>query len=143
MPLLNEVLNWRYVNVMYMAAMQMRVNINQKMLLIFEMEGVFFSSYARDGTSFEFQRKPDWEFDDRSYFFRPFHLEVLKYCLEHYDVALWTLNVTDKYIRQVLEKSNIDPGDFEFIWDWPRCRLQTKFKSNNMIQFYEKRLSDV
>ena len=67
------------------------------------MEGVFFSSYVRDGTSCEFQRKPYWEFDDRSYFFRPFHLKVLKYYLEHYDVALWTLNVTYKYIRQVLE----------------------------------------
>ena len=84
--------------------MQMGVNISRKILLIFEMEGVFFSSYSKDETSCQIQRKPDWELGDRSYFCRPFQLEVLKYCLKHYDVAIWTSNVTNKYIRQVLEK---------------------------------------
>ena len=123
--------------------MQMGVNISRKILLIFEMEGVFFSSYSKDETSCQIQRKPDWELGDRSYFCRPFQLEVLKYCLKHYDVAIWTSNVTNKYIRQVLEKSNIDTSDFEFIWDRSHCHLQTKSKSCSMIQFYEKRLSDV
>ena len=45
---------------------------------------------------------------DLSYFFRPFQSEVLKYCLKNYDVAIWTSNVTDKYIRQVLEKLNMN-----------------------------------
>jgi hypothetical protein len=106
MSLINEVFKWRYVNVIYvvMVQMQLGINIGQNMLLIFEMEGVFFSSYTKDEPNCHIQRKSDWEFGNRSYFFRPFQSEVLKYYLKHYNVAIWTLNVTDKYIRQVLEK---------------------------------------
>ena len=92
----------------------MGVNITQKMLLIFTMEGVFFSSYARDKTSSQIPRKLDWEFNDRSYFLRSYQSNILKYCLKYYDVAIGTLNVTDQYIQQVLEKSNMDIGDFQY-----------------------------
>ena len=59
MSLSNEVLKWKYVNVRYVVAVQRGINIGRKMLLIFEMEGVFFSSYARDDPSCHIQRKPD------------------------------------------------------------------------------------
>ena len=145
MSLINDVLKWRYVNAIYVVAvqMQMGINISQNMLLIFEMEGVFFSSYTRDEPNCHIQRKPDWEFGDRSYFLRPFQSELLKYCLKNYNVAIWTLNVTNMYIQQVLEKSNIDIGEFEFTWDRSHCRLKIKFKAGSTIKFYEKRLSDV
>ena len=100
MSLSNEVLKWRYVNIIHVVAVQMQMGIttSQKMLLIFEMEGVFFQSYTKDEQDFHIQREPDWQFGDRSYFLRPFYSKVLKYCLKNYDVAIWTLNVTDKYI---------------------------------------------
>ena len=143
MSLSNEVLKWKYVNVIYVVAVQRGINIGRKMLLIFEMEGVFFSSYARDDPSCHIQRNPDWEFGELSYFFSPFQSEVLKYCLKNYYVAICTSNATDKYVQQVLEKLNIDIRDFEFTWNMSHCHLQTKFKAGSTIQFYEKRLTDV
>ena len=77
------------------------------------MEGVLFSSYARDEPSCQIQRKPYWEIE------------------------------CDKYIRQVLEKSNIDTREFQFTCDRYHCHLQTKFKGGSTIQLYEKRLTDV
>jgi hypothetical protein len=70
MSLINGVLKWRYVNVIYVVAvqMQMGINISQNMLFIFEMEGVFFSSYTRDEPNCHIQRKPNWQFGERSYF---------------------------------------------------------------------------
>jgi len=53
------------------------------------------------------------------------------------------INVTDKYIRKVLEKSNIDIEDFKFAWDKPHCYLQTKLEAGRIRQFYEKKLTDV
>jgi len=122
---------------------QMGITISQKMLLIFEMEGVFFQSYTKDEQNCYIQREAEWQFGDRSYFLRPFHSELLKYCLKNYDVAIWTLNVTDKYIRRVLEISNIDIEDFKFTWNRSHCHLQTKLEAGRTIQFYEKRLTDV
>ena len=107
------------------------------------MEGVLFSSYNRDEPTCQIQRKPYWEFGDMSYFLRPFQSEILKYNLKNYDVAIWTLNVTDKYIRQILENSNIDVTELQFTWDRSHCHFWTKFKGGSAIQFYEKRLSDV
>ena len=143
MSLSNEVLKWKYVKVIYVVAVHRGINIGRKMLLIFEMEGVLFSSCARDDPSCHIHRKPDWDFRKLSYFFRPFQSEVLKYCLKDYDVAIWTSNATDKYIRQVLEKLNIDIRDFEFMWNMSHCHLQTKFKVGSTIQFYEKKLTGV
>ena len=57
---------------MFVVAAQMGINISRKMLLIFEMEGVLFASYTRDEPNYPTQRKPDWEFDDKCYFIRPF-----------------------------------------------------------------------
>ena len=80
MSLINDMLKWRYVNVIYVVAVQMKmgINISQNILLIFEMEGVFFSSYTRDEPNCHIRRKLDWEFGDRSYFLRPFQSELLK-----------------------------------------------------------------
>ena len=97
MSLSNEVLKWKYVKVIYVVAVQRGINIGRKMLLIFEMEGVLFSSYARDDLSCHIQINSDWEFGELSYFFRPFQSEVLKYYLKNYDVAIWTSNATDMY----------------------------------------------
>ena len=145
MSLSNEVLKWRYVNIIHVVAVQMQMGIttSQKMLLIFEMEGVFFQSYTKDEQDFHIQREPDWQFGDRSYFLRPFYSKVLKYCLRNYDAAIWTLNVTNKYIRKVLEKSNIDIEDFKFAWDISHCHLQAKLEAGRTRQFYEKKLIDV
>ena len=73
MSLSNEVLKWKYVNVIYVVVGQRGINIDRKMLLIFEMEGVFFSSYAKDDPSCHIQRNPDWEFGELSYFFGLFN----------------------------------------------------------------------
>ena len=51
--------------------MQMSITTSQKMV-IFEMEGVFFQSYAKDELNFHIQREPDWQCGDGSYFLRPF-----------------------------------------------------------------------
>ena len=59
MSLSNEVLKWKHANVIYVVAVQRGINIDRKMLLIFEMEGVLFSSYARDDPSCHIQRNPD------------------------------------------------------------------------------------
>ena len=95
-------MKWRYVNIICVVAVQLQtqmgITISQKMLLIFEMEGVFFQSYTKDEQNCYIQREADWQFGDRSYFLRPFHSELLKYCLKNYYVAIWTLDVTDKYI---------------------------------------------
>jgi len=58
-------------------------------------------------------------------------------------VAIWTLNVTDKCIQKVLEKSNIDTEDFKFSWDIFHCHLQTKLEARRVRQFYEKKMIDV
>ena len=58
-----------------MVTMQMGIDINRKMLLIFEMEGVLFLPYNRDEPTCQIQRKQDWDFGDMSYFFRPFQSE--------------------------------------------------------------------
>jgi len=131
------------MSMMFVVAAQMGINISRKMLLIFEMEGVLFASYTRDEPNCPTQRIPDWEFGDKSYFLRPFQSELLKYCLKNYDVAIWTLNGTYKYIQHVLEKLDIDIRDFEFTWNRSHCHLQKKFKAGGTIQYYEKRLSDV
>lgn len=68
MSLSNEVLKWRYVNVKYVVVVHMRINISQKMLFIFEMEGVSFSSYTRYYPNGHIQRNPNREFGDISYF---------------------------------------------------------------------------
>ena len=60
------------ISMMFVFAAQMGINISRKMLLIFEMEGVLFTSYTRDEPNCPTQRKPDWEFGDKSYFLRPF-----------------------------------------------------------------------
>ena len=41
------------------AGLEKRINIDRNMLLIFEMEGVLFSSYAIDDPSCHIQRKSD------------------------------------------------------------------------------------
>jgi len=53
------------------------------------------------------------------------------------------INVTDKYIRKVLEKSNIDIEYFKSAWDKSHCYLQTKLEAWRTRQFYEKKLTDV
>jgi len=69
MSLSNEVLKWRYVNIIHVVAVQMQMGIttSQKMLLIFEIEGVSFQSYTKDEQNFHIQREPNWEFGHRSY----------------------------------------------------------------------------
>jgi hypothetical protein len=69
---------------------------------MFEMEGVLFLSYAINEPSCNIEKKLDHEFDGRSCFFNPFQSEVLKYYLNCYDVAIWTKNIIEKYIQQVL-----------------------------------------
>ena len=66
MSLSNEVLKWGYVNIIHVVAvkMQMGITTSQKMLLIFEMEGVFFQSYTKDEQDFHIQKEPDWKFGD-------------------------------------------------------------------------------
>ena len=55
------------MSMMFVVAAQME-NMSGKMLLIFEMEGVLFTSYTRDEPNCPTQRIPDWEFGDKSYF---------------------------------------------------------------------------
>jgi hypothetical protein len=49
MSLINDVLKWRYVNVIYVVAvqMQMGINISQNMLLIFDMEE-YYSRHTQE-----------------------------------------------------------------------------------------------
>ena len=53
------------------------------------------------------------------------------------------INVIDKYIWKVLEKSNIDIEDFKFAGNKSHCYLQTKLEAGRTRQFYEKKLIDV
>lgn len=74
MSLSNEVLKWRYVNIIHVVAVQIHMGIttSQNMLLIFEMEGVFFQSYTKYEQNFHIQRESNWQFGDSSYFLMPF-----------------------------------------------------------------------
>ena len=67
-----KVMKWSYDNDIYVVTVQMGIDINQNILLIFEVEGVLFSSYNREEPTCQIQRKPYWKFGDISYFFRPF-----------------------------------------------------------------------
>jgi len=50
----------------------MGITTSQNMLLIFEMEGVFFQSYTKYEQNFHIQRESNWQFGDSSYFLMPF-----------------------------------------------------------------------
>jgi hypothetical protein len=43
-------------------------------------------------------------------------------------ICIFWNKIQCKNIQQVVEKSNTDTSDFEFIWDRSHCHLQTKFK---------------
>ena len=100
-----KVMKWIYVNDIYVVAVQMGIDINWKILLIFEMGGLLFSSYTKDEPSCQIQRKPYWEIE------------------------------CDKYIRQVLGKSNIDTREFQFTCDRYHCLCKQNSKEGVQYNF--------
>ncbi len=89
-----------------------RVN---KKLLIFDLDETLIH-----GTEQPLERVADFQVAQFSIYWRPFVRELMRFCREHFQVAIWTTASND-YAEAILKEICGSDYPFEFIWCRDRC----------------------
>ncbi len=84
----------------------------------------------------------DFDFIVGRYFVykRPFLDDFLKFCLENFEVAVWT-TATEKYAAQIVENIFDYKDPLSFIWSRERCTSGFDAETKNI--FYEKKIAKI
>lgn len=104
----------------------------EKKLLILDLDETLI--YATE-TNLEH----DFDFIVGQYFVykRPFLDDFLKFCLENFEVAVWTSS-TRNYATQIIDNIFDYKDEISFFWARERCTIS--FDEEERINFYEKKL---
>ncbi len=86
------------------------------------------------------ERKEDFRAGQFFVYKRPYLQEFIEFCLEHFEVAVWTSS-TKNYATVIVE--NIFPNPVELVFFWARERCTMSFDFDEYQHFHEKKMHKV
>lgn len=75
-----------------------------------------------------FSRDEDFQIGDYYVYLRPHLQRFLAFCLETFDVAVWT-SATASYAAQAVQAIFEDPSVLRFVWSRPRCTVRFDYET--------------
>lgn len=107
----------------------------EKKLLILDLDETLV--YA---TEEKLEHQEDFVVGQYYVYKRPFLQEFIQFCLENFDVAVWTTS-TSNYAAEIVANVFPNPSDLKFLWSRLRCTIS--FDEEERGNFYEKKMKKV
>ncbi|XP_074316421.1 uncharacterized protein LOC141652699 [Silene latifolia] len=107
-------------SVLLLCLEKLNLGSKKKKLLVFNLNGVLIHRDHKKSPSTKY-RSPDGVFGSQVVYKRPFLDKFLKFCLERFEVGLWSsaqVQNTDGVVESVLQEYE---SRFLFVWDQDRC----------------------
>jgi hypothetical protein len=117
----------------------------KKKLLIFNLNGFLLHRvHLRDKKAIPKSRTPDYKYRYFLLFKRPFSEEFMKFCLERFEVGLWSSAMEHNIDGALACAMGESKNKLLFVWDQDKCR-DSGFKSleNNKKPLFFKELKNV
>lgn len=106
-------------------------NPEQKLLILDLDETLIYATEINLERDFDFVVGPYFVYK------RPYLDEFLKFCLEHFEVAVWTSS-TEIYAFEIVENIFDYKDLLSFVWSRERCTIS--FDEEERVSFYEKKI---
>lgn len=107
----------------------------EKKLLILDLDETLV--YA---TEEKLERQEDFTIGEYIVYKRPYLQEFIAFCLENFDVAVWTSS-TQNYAIKIVEEIFQNPNELKFLWSRLRCTIS--FDEEERENFLEKKMTKV
>jgi TFIIF-interacting CTD phosphatase-like protein len=107
----------------------------EKKLLILDLDETLIYS-----TEMKLKRSQDFVVGQYLVYKRPFLHEFIEFCIENFNVAVWTSS-TSSYAVEIVANIFQNPSDLKFIWSKTRCTIS--FDLDLQETFLEKKMTKV
>lgn len=107
----------------------------EKKLLILDLDETLI--YA---TEEGLERQQDFIVGSYFVYKRPFLQEFIEFCLENFDIAVWTSS-TKNYATEIVKEIFPDPNGLKFFWSRLRCTI--RYDEELQETYFEKMMSKV
>ena len=109
-------------------------DVDKKLLILDLDETLIFAEET------PLERQEDFIVGQYFVYKRPHLQEFIGFCLENFDVAVWTSS-TNNYAEQIIENIFPNPNELKFFWSRLRCTIS--FDEELMENFHEKKMTKV
>lgn len=107
----------------------------EKKLLILDLDETLV--YA---TEEKLERQEDFIVGEYFVYKRPHLQEFIEFCVENFDIAVWTSS-THNYATKIVEEIFPNPNDLKFFWSRLRCTF--RYDEELQENYFEKMMSKV